>query len=118
MRAHSAVGAKMLERIPSLRELAPVVRAHHERIDGRGYPDALSGDGIPFVSRIVSVADSFHAMISKRPYREALAVPYALDELRAGVGTQWDGIIVDTMLEIVQPRGVARPLRAVRGAAG
>jgi putative nucleotidyltransferase with HDIG domain len=118
MREHSAIGAKMLERIPSLRDLAPVVRAHHERIDGRGYPDALCGDGIPFVSRIVSVADSFHAMISKRPYREALTVPYALDELRAGVGTQWDRVIVDTMLEIVQPRGVARPLRAVRGAAG
>ena len=56
-------------------------------------------------------------MISKRPYREALTVPYALDELRSGVGTQWDGVVVDTILDIVQPHGVARPLRAVRDAA-
>jgi putative nucleotidyltransferase with HDIG domain len=117
MRAHSRIGAKMLERIPSLRDLAPVVRAHHERIDGKGYPDGLAGVSIPMHARIVSVADSFHAMISKRPYREALTVPYALDELRSGVGTQWDGVVVDTMLDIVQPHGVARPLRAVRDAA-
>jgi len=114
MRAHSQIGAKMLERIPSLRELAPTVRAHHERIDGHGYPDGLAGNAIPFLARIVSVADSFHAMISKRPYRQALTVPHALDELRAGVGTQWDAVIVETMLEIVQPNGVARPIRAVR----
>jgi len=116
MRAHSRIGAKMLERIPSLRDLAPIVRAHHERVDGKGYPDGLAGNAIPLGARIVAVADSFHAMISKRPYREALAVSFALDELRAGVGTQWDAVVVDTMLDIVQPHGVVRPLRAVQGA--
>jgi putative nucleotidyltransferase with HDIG domain len=116
MRSHSRVGAKMLERVPSLRELAPVVRAHHERVDGAGYPDRLSGENIPIGARIVSVADSFHAMISKRPYREALPVAHALAELRAGVGTQWDRVVVEAMLDIVQPQGVQRALRAVRGA--
>jgi HD-GYP domain-containing protein (c-di-GMP phosphodiesterase class II) len=106
----------MLERVPSLRELAPVVRAHHERVDGAGYPDRLSGENIPIGARIVSVADSFHAMISKRPYREALPVAHALAELRAGVGTQWDRVVVEAMLDIVQPQGVQRALRAVRGA--
>jgi HD-GYP domain-containing protein (c-di-GMP phosphodiesterase class II) len=116
MRAHSRVGAKMLERIPSLRDLAPIVRAHHERVDGAGYPDNLEGSNIPIVARIVSVADSFHAMISKRPYRQALPVALALEELRGGVGTQWDRNVVEAMLDIVQPQGVTRALRAVRGA--
>jgi putative nucleotidyltransferase with HDIG domain len=118
MRAHAQIGAKMLERIASLRDVAYIVRAHHERMDGTGYPDGLSGSSIPLLARVVSVADSFHAMISKRPYREALGVPYALDELRAGVGTQWDGTVVNAMFDIVQPRGVVRELRAVRGAGG
>jgi putative nucleotidyltransferase with HDIG domain len=118
MRAHAQIGAKMLERIPSLRDVAHIVRAHHERMDGAGYPDGLSGSSIPLLARVVSVADSFHAMISKRPYRAALSVPSALDELRAGIGTQFDAAVVDAMFDIVQPRGVVRELRALRGASG
>ncbi|GAC1301156.1 MAG: hypothetical protein NVSMB19_08950 [Vulcanimicrobiaceae bacterium] len=114
MRAHSRIGAKMLERIPSLREIAPVVRAHHERVDGSGYPDRLAGQSIPLVARIVAVADSFHAMISKRPYRQAMPVAAALDELRRGIGTQWDPLATDAMLAIVQPSGIARALNVVR----
>ena len=112
MRAHAGIGAKMLERVPSLRDLAPIVRAHHERMDGKGYPDGLAGQQIPMVARIVSVADSFHAMISKRTYREALPVPLALEELRAGTGTQWDPVVCEAMLDIVQPLTLPRTLRA------
>ena len=115
MRAHARIGAKMLERIPSLKEFAPVVRAHHERVDGRGYPDRAKGRAIPVGSRIISVADSFHAMISKRPYRGAMPVAQALDELRSGVGTQYDPQIVNAMLGMVQP-AVARPSLRVRSA--
>ncbi len=115
MRAHARIGAKMLERIPSLKELAPIVRAHHERMDGKGYPDGLADQQIPLVARIVSVADSFHAMISKRPYRDALPVPDALEELRAGSGTQWDARVCEAMFDIVQPASVRRTLRAARG---
>jgi len=114
MREHACISGQVLERIPSLRELAPIVRAHHERFDGRGYPDGESGVRIPRLARIVSVADSFHAMISRRPYREAMSVTAALDELRAGSGTQWDPAIVDAMLEIVQPASTQRHLRALR----
>ena len=114
MRAHAAAGGRMLERIPALREYASVVRAHHERLDGRGYPDRLSGASIPMTARIVSVADSFHAMISRRPYREALPVPHAIEELRGGSGTQWDGAVIEAMLRIVQPAGEQRALRVVR----
>ena len=115
MRSHASIGAKMLERIPSLKDLAPIVRAHHERMDGKGYPDGLSGQQIPMVARIVSVADSFHAMISKRPYRTALPVPAALEELRAGTGTQWDPVVSEAMFDIVQPLAVQRTLRVARG---
>lgn len=115
MRAHARIGALMLERIPSLRDLAAVVRAHHERLDGLGYPDGLSGDSIPIVSRIISVADSFHAMISKRPYRQPLPVPQAIEELRAASGTQFDAAVVRAMLEVVQPATVVRSLRAAQG---
>jgi putative nucleotidyltransferase with HDIG domain len=114
MRAHSQIGAKMLERIPSLREFAPIVRAHHERFDGEGYPDRLAGAAIPLIARVVAVADAFHAMISKRPYRPPIPVENALGELRRNAGTQWDGRVVDAMFSIVEPavgkeaEGVAR----------
>ncbi|MGH7757486.1 MAG: HD-GYP domain-containing protein, partial [Vulcanimicrobiaceae bacterium] len=104
MRAHAAAGAQMLERIPPLRETAGVVRAHHERIDGRGYPDQLSGDGIPLPARMVAVADAFHSMISTRPYRQALSIPAAIQIIRDGRGTQWDSGVVDAMLDYIVPK--------------
>jgi putative nucleotidyltransferase with HDIG domain len=108
MRAHPVDGAIMLEKIPSLRELAPVVRAHHERIDGRGYPDGLVGDEIPLMARLVAVADAFDAMISNRPYRRPLSVSHALRELESGRGTQWDAVIVDAILGLVIPARATR----------
>jgi putative nucleotidyltransferase with HDIG domain len=114
MRTHSRIGAKMLERVPSLGALAPIVRAHHERIDGRGYPDGIAGEAIPLFARIIAVSDSFHAMISKQPYREALTIPAAMDELRAGVGTQFDPLVVESILKIMQPTSTRRPGRASR----
>ncbi len=117
MRAHAPIGAKMLERLPSLRQFAPIVRAHHERIDGKGYPDRLAGAAIPMIARVVAVSDSFHAMISKRPYRQPISVPLALGELRRGAGTQWDAAVVDAMLSIVEPAVGEEPgMQAVRAA--
>jgi putative nucleotidyltransferase with HDIG domain len=109
MRAHSQIGAKMLERIPSLSEFAPIVRAHHERMDGEGYPDRLAGSEIPLIARVVAVADAFHAMISKRPYRPPIPVAGALNELRRHAGTQWDGRVVDAMFSIVEPASREAP---------
>ena len=98
MRDHSAAGERILEQIPSLRACATVVRAHHERYDGDGYPDRLAGNEIPFEARVVAVADAFHAMISDRPYRRAIAPRQALEILREGRGTQWDPRAVDALL--------------------
>jgi putative nucleotidyltransferase with HDIG domain len=98
MLQHAAYGAEILSEIPSLAAYAPIVRAHHERIDGTGYPDALAGDDIPFEARVIAVADAFHAMISDRPYRQALSISRATEILMAGRGTQWDARIVDAMI--------------------
>lgn len=97
MRDHSAAGERILEQIPSLKACAVIVRAHHERYDGDGYPDRLAANEIPFEARVVAVADAFHAMISDRPYRRAIAPRQALEILRDGRGTQWDPKIVDAL---------------------
>jgi putative nucleotidyltransferase with HDIG domain len=98
VRDHAAAGQRILNQIPSLSHCSVIVRAHHERWDGLGYPDGLAGENIPFEARILAVVDAFHAMISDRPYRRAIAPRRALEILQSGRGTQWDPYIVDAML--------------------
>ena len=110
MREHSAGGARILNQISTLARCATIVRAHHERFDGAGYPDRLAGAAIPFEARLVAVADAFHAMISERPYRDPIAPRAALEILAEGRGTQWDPEIVDAMIAMVTRRSPAPPL--------
>lgn len=100
MKRHTIVGARMLEEIPSLAPVAPLVRASHERWDGAGYPDGLRGERIPIESRIVFACDAFDAITSKRPYQDAIPVPKALKELRRCAGTQFDPRIVDALTKL------------------
>jgi putative nucleotidyltransferase with HDIG domain len=93
---HPVVGAELLRGLPGLEPVATIVRYHHERWDGQGYPDGLSGDRIPLASRIVSVCDSFDAMTSDRPYRAALRRDAALAELHENAGGQFDPWVVDS----------------------
>jgi len=104
MRDHAAAGARILNQIPSLQRCAIIVRAHHERFDGAGYPDGLFGVSIPFEARVVAVADAFHAMISERPYREPIAPRQALQILLDGRGSQWDPDVVDAMVGMFSRR--------------
>jgi diguanylate cyclase (GGDEF)-like protein len=99
IKEHSAIGAALLARIPLLTAVAPLVRAVHERYDGAGYPDGLSGDAIPLPARIVAVCDALHAMTSDRPYREARPLDVALVELRRCAGTQFDPEVVETVAD-------------------
>ena len=85
MQEHVAVGARMVGSIQALAHLAPIIRATHERWDGKGYPDGLSGEDIPLASRIIHACDAWHAMTSDRPYRDALGWA-ALDELQNNAG--------------------------------
>jgi diguanylate cyclase (GGDEF)-like protein len=91
---HSTIGADMLARIPALRAIAPLVRAHHERWDGQGYPHGLAGEAIPLGARIIAVADAFVAMTTARPFRPAREGADALAELDRCAGTQFDPLIV------------------------
>jgi putative nucleotidyltransferase with HDIG domain len=98
MDAHTAIGARMLERIPFLAPVAPLVRSAHERFDGRGYPDGLAGAEIPRGAMIIATCDAFHAMTSDRPYRKAMGREPAIAELRAGAGTQFDPDVVRALI--------------------
>ena len=101
MKQHPTIGAeKVLEPNDALRDLIPMVKYHHEHIDGSGYPDKLKGEEIPMSARIVSVADAFHALISDRPYRKGLGVEKACEILKMGSGTQWDSDLVRHFIAI------------------
>lgn len=90
IKQHPSIGAGILHEIKQMRDIIPGVLSHHERVDGRGYPDGLVGEQIPLTGRIVGLADSFDAMTSKRTYRDAMTVEHALEEIGKGLGTQFD----------------------------
>ncbi len=95
---HPVVGARMVSDVGN-DDVIAAVRHHHERWDGAGYPDGLSGNGIPLFARIIAVADAYDAMISTRPYRAGLHRAQAIEELRAGAGRQFDPDVVEAFLE-------------------
>jgi HD-GYP domain-containing protein (c-di-GMP phosphodiesterase class II) len=94
IKKHPVTGADMIKDIPFLASAMPVVRYHHERWDGKGYPDHLAGDQIPIGARIVAVADGFDAMTIDRPYRSALSLQQAYAEILRCSGGQFDPKIV------------------------
>ncbi len=98
---HSAWGAETLSSIPGLEAVATVVRYHHERWDGDGYPDRLAGARIPLASRIICACDAYAAMTADRPYRDAMDPDDALSELCSKAGTQFDPAVVDALTEVV-----------------
>jgi HD-GYP domain-containing protein (c-di-GMP phosphodiesterase class II) len=102
IKRHAALGATILEHVGHLREVAGMVRHHHERIDGNGYPHRLKGEEIPLGSRIICIADAFDAMITTRPYREGMSLEHAVAELAANRGTQFDAPLVDLFIELLK----------------
>jgi putative two-component system response regulator len=108
MRRHVTIGVEIARRLRSASTLIPIIRHHHERYDGTGYPESLRGDAIPFGARIVSVCDAYDAMTSQRPYREALTAEMAIAELRRGAGSQWDPRLVELFVTRVLQEPAAR----------
>lgn len=101
MKQHPVIGAeRVLEPNEALRDLIPIVKYHHEHIDGSGYPEHLKGDEIPLSAKIVAVADAFHALVSDRPYRKGLGLDVACDILTQGAGKQWDETLVRKFIQI------------------
>jgi putative nucleotidyltransferase with HDIG domain len=100
MRTHCEIGYNMVTRIPFLREAAEIVLSHQEYFDGTGYPRGLRGEQIPLGARIFAVADALDAMISDRPYRKALSISYAQEEIQRCSGTQFDPTVVEVFVKM------------------
>ena len=101
---HSIIGERILHAAPALHTVARLIRWSHERYDGAGYPDHLSGLEIPLGARIISVCDAFDAMISNRPYRDAKSVEEAVNELRQNAGSQFDPVVVGAFCSVMEER--------------
>lgn len=104
IKLHPVIGANILEQInlpDDLKPLLPGVRYHHERYDGKGYPEGLRGEGIPLFGRIMAIADAYDAMTSDRPYRKGMPLKKALTIIEGGKGTQWDPHLASLFIEIM-----------------
>jgi HD-GYP domain-containing protein (c-di-GMP phosphodiesterase class II) len=110
------VGEQILAPVAFLADVLPIVRHEHEHWDGSGYPDGLLGASIPLGARIVLVCDAYHAMTSDRPYRRALDAESAKEELLRSAGTQFDPLMVDALLAVLDSEGTD-PAAVGRGAA-
>jgi putative nucleotidyltransferase with HDIG domain len=112
IKTHTVEGQKMLERVGGfMREVGLIVRSHHERWDGGGYPDGLAGDRIPLEARIIACCDTWNAMRTDRAYRKALSHEVALAELAANSGTQFDPMVVEALVKIMEPAAASVPIR-------
>ena len=99
MKQHPQKGYKIMSQIPAMRDFLPGMYMHHEMLDGRGYPQGLSGDQIPMQARIISVADTFDAMTTDRPYQRAMKFEEALGLIKKFVGTRYDALVVAALVE-------------------
>jgi len=102
MKRHSEAASEILSHVHRLRPVIPGVRSHHERVDGRGYPDGIAGDDIPLIARIIAVADTFDAMTTDRPYSRGRTIKEAVAELERCSGTQFDPVAVDAFVSAIK----------------
>jgi hypothetical protein len=110
LRAHPVIGEQLLKPYRQFRHETRLVRHHHERWDGKGYPDRVRGQAIPLGARIIAVADTFDAMTTSRPYRPALSRQYAIDEIRNGALSQFDPQIVASFLQVMEESSKIRSI--------
>jgi putative nucleotidyltransferase with HDIG domain len=101
MERHSEIGERILSKVEAYADVALIVRHHHERIDGHGYPDGILGPEIPTLSRIIAVADAYNAMTSDRPYRPAMVYPAARDRLLQAMGSQFHTDVVVALISLL-----------------
>lgn len=99
---HSLIGCKLINIHNTRKELSLIVKHHHERIDGRGYPEGLEGEDIPLLSRAICIIDAFDAMTQDRPYRKGMPLQEALDELQRGRGTQFDSYLGYLFIDMIR----------------
>lgn len=102
LKKHPSIGKQIVSTSSIFRDIVPIIYSHHERFDGNGYPQKLKGDQISFLARIVSVADAFDAMTSKRSYRDEMDLEYVKNQIKEGTGTQFDPEVANVMLNILE----------------
>jgi polar amino acid transport system substrate-binding protein len=102
VKIHPIKSEELLSEVEEFKDIAKIIRHHHERWDGKGYPDGLSGEDIPLESRILAIADAFEAMTSDRPYKKALTIDEAIEEIKRCAGTQFDPKLADIFIEIIK----------------
>ena len=102
MKTHAPLGASILAAVEPLADLVPIVHAHHERYDGTGYPDGLSGDAVPLAAYIVSAADAYEVIVSKRAYKAAQSIDFAVAELRRCSGAQFHPAVVEAFIRVIE----------------
>jgi excisionase family DNA binding protein len=116
IRQHPQMGEQIVGQVEFLKETKPFIRHHHERFDGRGYPDGLSGEGIPLEARIIFIAEVFDSLRSNRSYHQARNVTEALEEMERGAGTQFDPALLDIFIDQVKatsPDGLDSPRESI-----
>lgn len=101
IKQHTVIGYEIIKQAGMFHELLPAIRSHHERIDGKGYPDGLVGNEIPLIARILAISDAFDAMVADRPYRKGLPVEEAVQEIRRGAGTQFDEELASYFIHVI-----------------
>lgn len=104
MKLHTVIGSNIFSMSSLFQHIVPIIKAHHERVDGKGYPDRLKGEHIPYLSRILSICDSFDAMVSKRSYKDTNPMEYALSEIEKYAGKQFDAKLAKKFLELASEK--------------
>ncbi|MGB9847048.1 MAG: HD-GYP domain-containing protein, partial [Desulfotomaculales bacterium] len=113
---HVSIAEAIINQMPFLRRVAPIILHHHEAFDGSGYPHRLRGEEIPFESRILAIADAFHAMTSDRPYRQAMKTEEAIEQLKTLAGRQFDPHLVPVFVKLVENRMINTITPALKNA--
>jgi len=108
MKTHPSVGAAIMDHVPQLQGMIPGIRCHHENVDGTGYPDGLKGEEIPLQAKIISVADTFDAMTTNRPYQKAMEITYVFARMRSFIGKKFEKHLVEALITAYE-EGLVRP---------
>jgi hypothetical protein len=108
MKTHPTKGAAIMEHVPQLKSMIPGMKYHHENVDGSGYPEGLKGDQIPLIAKIVSVADTFDAMTTNRPYQKAMEITYVFTRMRSFIGKKFEKHLVEALITAYE-EGLIRP---------
>jgi HD-GYP domain-containing protein (c-di-GMP phosphodiesterase class II) len=108
MKTHPTKGAAIMEHVPQLKSMIPGMKYHHENVDGSGYPEGLKGDAIPVIAKIVSVADTFDAMTTNRPYQKAMEITYVFTRMRSFIGKKFEKHLVEALITAYE-EGLIRP---------